>query len=60
MLIRYPEEKTDTSYIIPSSVTTIEANAFKNCDKLKSLILGHNAFSVCDELNNVIIPVHLL
>ncbi|MDO4726363.1 MAG: leucine-rich repeat protein [Porphyromonadaceae bacterium] len=36
-LIRYPSNKSDSSYIIPSSVTKIADNAFIRCYRLKSI-----------------------
>ncbi len=36
-LIKYPSKKSDKSFIIPDSVTKIEASAFYGCDFLTSI-----------------------
>ncbi|MCT4543664.1 MAG: leucine-rich repeat protein [Vallitalea sp.] len=63
ILVRYPEGKTDSSYSIPSGVTTIGKSAFRNCDNLANVeigdnitTIGENAFWDCDEINNVVMP----
>ncbi len=62
-LIQYPVGKTDTTYAVPDSVTTIDDYAFQYCSKLVSLTLGNNvdsvgfnAFSNCTSLTTVNIP----
>ncbi|MDE6426812.1 MAG: leucine-rich repeat protein [Ruminococcus sp.] len=62
-LIRYPECKKDTEYIIPDTVTIIEYRAFYDCVNLTSVTIpdsvtsiGKNAFSSCSNLTSVIIP----
>ena len=57
-LIWYPSNKSDTSYTIPETVTTIGYRAFYKCEKLKNIIIpesiteiGDEAFSGCTELN---------
>ena len=52
---------TSTSVTIPSSVTSIGNNAFKNCNSLDSIIIpntvssiGNNAFDNCINLRNII------
>ncbi len=61
-LLRYPEGKTDASYTIPSSVTSIGELAFQFCDSLSSVTIpssitsiGDHAFS-CSSLSSVTIP----
>jgi len=56
-LIQYPRGKTENSFIIPSSVTSIEGFAFSGCDSLNSVTIGTsvtsigwNAFSYCSNL----------
>ena len=67
ILIRYPEGKTNTSYTIPNSVTTIDAGAF-NADSVgggptitalpTSLnIIGNDAFEKSSlTVNNLVLP----
>ena len=62
-LIRYPEDKIDTSYVIPKSVTTIEDCAFAMCGNLMSVkipknvkIIGNYAFWACGRLTSIKIP----
>jgi hypothetical protein len=50
-IIRYPQDKNGTNYVIPSSVTAIGANAFYQCRNLTSInipssvtTIGYNAF----------------
>jgi hypothetical protein len=52
-----------TQYVIPSSVTTIGKNAFRNCKSLTSITIpssvttiGDNAFENCSSLNAVVLP----
>lgn len=63
VLIQYCAGKTDTSYIIPSGVTTIGAYAFNNCYILTSVTIpdgvttiGEYAFNWCTKLNGMTIP----
>lgn len=62
-LIEYPEAKEDTSYVIPSTVTTIKEYAFQNNDKLTSVTIPESvttieqyAFEDCDALTSVTVP----
>ncbi len=61
-LIAYPPGKSG-SYSIPSTVLTIYAESFKECDKLTSVTIpnsvtsiGNDAFGYCDGLTSVTIP----
>lgn len=45
-IIQYPKAKTQTSYIIPSSVTTVGRDAFEECENLKSIILPERLTSI--------------
>lgn len=62
-LICFPGGKTDSSYTIPDSVTTINSSAFSFCNNLTSIVIpnsvtniGSGAFFECHELTNVYIP----
>lgn len=62
-LLCYPSIKEATSYVIPSTVTSIGARAFDDADKLKSITIpngvvsiGLCAFDCCDFLENITIP----
>ena len=62
-LIQYSIGKTDTSFVIPDSVTTIGESAFSWCTSLTSIeipdrvtSLGNNAFSQCTSLTSIEIP----
>ena len=60
LLRTYPAGRTDTSYIIPASVTTIGNLAFADCDSLTSVTIldsvtsiGYSAFQYCGNLTDV-------
>ena len=62
-LIRYPEGKSQTSYTIPNSVTSIGEMAFLCCTGLTSITLGNSvtsiedaAFADCTGLTSITIP----
>ena len=62
-LIRYPEGKSQTSYAIPNSVTSIGDEAFWCCDGLTSITIpnsvtsiGDHAFWGCTGLTSITIP----
>ena len=62
VLLQYPVEKPDTSYVIPGSVTSIYFNAFGGCTTLTDVTISESvvsigtcAFSDCTALSNVTI-----
>ena len=62
-IIRYPEGKIDTSYIIPDSVTRINDMTFLGCGSLTSITIpdsvtsiGGSAFLNCSGLKSINIP----
>ena len=62
-IINYPAGKTDTTYVIPDSVTTIGDSAFYGCRNLTSITIpnsvttiGNFAFQGCTNLTSVTIP----
>ena len=59
-LIRYPEGKTGTSYIVPATVTTIRDSAFSGCTGLTSITISasvtsvnESAFYGCSKLDSI-------
>lgn len=45
VLIKYPDGKKDTSYIIPDGVTSIGDGAFMYCESLQSITIPENVTS---------------
>ena len=63
VLIAYSENKKETNYTIPESVTIIRNHAFANCTSLTSITIpdgvtsiGHFAFTFCTSLTSITIP----
>ena len=46
ILIRYPQNKSDETYVIPSTVTSIGETAFYGASHLKSITIGTNVESI--------------
>ncbi len=66
LIVQYPIGNTNPTYSIPSTVTSIGANAFYGCIYLKNLTipesvtsLGTSAFYGCTDLNELSVPVNL-
>ena len=62
-LIKYPASKSETSYTIPDSVTSIAKNAFRDCKNLTSITIpdsvtsiGDFAFDGCTGLTVITLP----
>ncbi|SHO51470.1 leucine-rich repeat domain-containing protein [Anaerocolumna xylanovorans] len=51
VLIQYPAASTNTSYVIPDTVTSINADAFRGADNLTTLTLGAKLGS--NQLKNI-------
>ena len=63
ILIRYPEKKSDTIYVVPGSIKKIDEVAFESCKNLKKIIIeegveeiSQGAFAICNNLESVILP----
>ena len=63
VLISYSENKKETNYTIPESVTIIRNHAFANCTSLTSITIpdsvtsiGDRAFYHCNNLKSITIP----
>lgn len=63
-ILCYPIGKTATSYLLPSTVTVINDNAFFNCTTLTSVsipegvtLIGEYAFSGCSGLASLTLPL---
>ena len=59
-LLWYPVPRTQTSYTVPDTVTTLDGNAFSICNNLHEIILpaglstiGASAFDQCQNLTDV-------
>lgn len=66
-LVKYPENKTATSFTVPNTVTVISNYAFSGATALKSVrlhgeitSLGEGVFSSCTGLSSIIIPKSVL
>ena len=62
-LIRYPQGKSQTSYTIPNSVTSIGDRAFESCTRLTSITIPNSVTSIgawafwnCTGLTSITIP----
>ena len=62
-IVKYPENKTETSYTVPSGITTIKARAFSYCNRLYYVTLPEGvvtieeeAFLGCAQINRVLFP----
>jgi len=62
-LIRYPQNRSQRTYVIPSSVTSIGYGAFAYCNNLTNITIpssvtsiGERAFDYCSNLTNITIP----
>lgn len=65
-IYRYPKGRDETSYIIPQSVVSIEADAFSGCSKLKNITISNGvkyikseAFEYCD-FESITIPDNVI
>ena len=63
LLHTYPSGKSDSSYVIPDSVKTIETGAFAGCNSLTQIVIpnsvtaiGEGAFAGCNSLTQIDIP----
>lgn len=63
VLVKYPANKKDASYIIPGRITEIGAFAFSDCQNLKEITLHDNlisirtgAFDSCVSVKKITIP----
>jgi hypothetical protein len=64
-LVHYPPGKQDTSYAVPTGVTTIGNGAFATCSALTSITIpgsvtgiGDGAFYECSSLTSITIPIY--
>ena len=48
ILIQYAIGKSESEFIIPNSVTSIDYGAFSNCDSLTSVVIGDSVTSIGD------------
>jgi len=63
IIISYPRGRNQRTYVIPSSVTSIDAWAFSGCSSLTSITIpssvtsiGDYAFNCCSSLTRITIP----
>ena len=63
ILIKFPQAKLDSGYIIPNSITSIGNQAFRDCSALVSITIpnsvtsiGWSAFFGCSGLTSITIP----
>ena len=63
VLLCYPGGKTDSSYAIPDSVTTVSHGAFEGCTSLNSVTIPDSVTSIegdtfnsCTSLTSITIP----
>lgn len=66
ILIKYPNARNSTSYIIPNSVTAVADKAFYSCNNLTNIIIpdsittiGVYAFCLCENLVEITVPNNL-
>ena len=62
-LLKYPEYRRFMEYKVPVGVTAIGAGAFRDCGKLRHIVIsegvaaiGSNAFRGCANLTSIVIP----
>ena len=62
-LVQYPAGKTDDTYLIPNSVTSIGCGAFGDCNNLKKITIPNGvtniekfAFEGCSSITEITIP----
>lgn len=63
ILYQYPSKKADTSYVIPSTVTSIQHSAFMECEQLQNVVIpdgvtriGQYTFYGCKNLTDITMP----
>ena len=63
VLIKYPDNKSGSAYIIPNTVKNIDGYAFSHCSNLTSVTIpncvtsiGNLSFHYCENLENITIP----
>ena len=65
-VVQYPPGKIDHHYTIPSYITSVNPNAFSNCEHLESITIpdcvtsiGERAFYGCIGLKSLVLPSNL-
>lgn len=65
-IIKYPSNKTGSSYTIPNSVTSIDNTAFEPCYNLEQIIIpdsvtsiGKFAFAGCSKIESINLPKNI-